>query len=203
MSDELQRATGLRARKKALTRSNLENTALHLFLDHGYGQVRLEDICVRCDVSLRTFFRYFTSKEDLVLGRLRVHLELAEELFTQRPSDERLRASLHAVIKQAVQDYAAEPERELVRLRLVATTPELDLGLSTVFTGFERLVRRVAASRLQSSDGDRTPRLLAAAAVAAFRVALEMWAEQDAQPDLSDLVTHNLDILAAGIPTDS
>jgi TetR/AcrR family transcriptional regulator, regulator of mycofactocin system len=203
MSEKSQQPTGLRARKKALTRSTIEHTALQMFVDQGYGQVRLDDICARCDVSLRTFFRYFTSKEDLVLGRLRAHLGQADELFTRRPPDEQLRTSLNAVIKQAVQDYVAEPERELARLRIVAATPELDLSLSTVFTGFERLVRRVAASHMHASDSDPTPRLLAVAAVAAFRVALEMWTEQDARPDLYDLISHNLDVLAAGIHTDS
>jgi AcrR family transcriptional regulator len=150
-------------------------------------------------VSLRTFFRYFTSKEDLVLGRLRSHLDLAEELLARRPVGEPLLTSLHAVINQTVADYAAAPERELARLRLVARTPALEAGLSTVFAGFERLVRRVAAARLRTPDDTRHPRLLAAAAVAAFRVGLEMWVESDARLDLARVVVDNLDDLAAGV----
>ena len=68
---------GLREQKKALTRATLEATALERFLAEGYEPVRLEDLCAECLVSTRTFFRYFTSKEDLVLGRLRSHLDLA------------------------------------------------------------------------------------------------------------------------------
>jgi AcrR family transcriptional regulator len=150
-------------------------------------------------VSLRTFFRYFTSKEDLVLRRLRSHLDLAEELFARRPADEPLLASLHAVIDQVVADYAAEPERELTRLRLVAGTPALEAGLAAVFAGFERLVRRVTAGRLDEADDARRPRLVAAAAVAAFRVGLDMWVASGARLDLSRLVLDNLDNLTTGI----
>jgi AcrR family transcriptional regulator len=203
MSGSTSQPAGLRARKKALTRNNLEETALRLFVSRGYEQVRLEDICAACDVSLRTFFRYFTSKEDLVLGRLRAHLNIAEDQFTRRPADEPLLSSLHAVITQTVRDYVAEPERELTRLRLAATTPALQTGLSTVFNGFEGLVRQVAAARMHTGHDARHPRLLAAAAVAAFRVGLEIWMENDAGTDLSALVAGNLDLLAKDVPAAS
>src|SRR5436190_9727407 len=78
---------GLREQKKALTRATIETKALERFLVDGYEPVRLEDLCAECLVSTRTFFRYFSSKEDLVLGRLRRHLELATELFARQPVD--------------------------------------------------------------------------------------------------------------------
>ena len=138
---------GLREQKKALTRATLEATALERFLAEGYEPVRLEDLCAECLVSTRTFFRYFTSKEDLVLGRLRSHLDLATELFARQPASAPLLVSLRAVITETVADYAADPDRELARLRLVTTTPVLDAALGRVFAGFERLVRRFAAER--------------------------------------------------------
>ena len=192
-------ADGLRERKKALTRTNLEETALRMFLEQGYEPVRLDDICAACEVSLRTFFRYFDAKEDLVLGRLRTHLALAEQLFTARPAAEQLIDSLHAVVRQVVEDYASEPDRELTRLRLVAATPALDAGLSGVFVDFERLVRRVAEARLPKRDRDRRARLVAAGAVAGFRVALQWWVDHGARPDLAGLVLANLDDLTAGV----
>ncbi|WP_345613673.1 TetR/AcrR family transcriptional regulator, partial [Pseudonocardia adelaidensis] len=172
MADQAPPSGGLRERKKALTRATIEAKALERFVAEGYEQARLEDICADAVVSLRTYFRYFTSKEDLVLRRLRSHLDLAEELFDRRPANEPLLESLHAVINQAVADYAAEPERELTRLRLVSGTPALEAGLAAVFAGFERLVRRVTVARLNEIDDARRPRLVAAGAVAAFRVGL-------------------------------
>jgi len=190
---------GLREQKKALTRATLEATALERFLAEGYEPVRLEDLCAECLVSTRTFFRYFTSKEDLVLGRLRSHLDLATELFARQPASGPLLVSLRAVITETVADYAADPDRELVRLRLVTTTPVLDAALGRVFAGFERLVRRFAAERTKREKDARAPRLVAAATVAAFRVGLEMWVASEASRDLADLIIGNLDELTAGI----
>jgi AcrR family transcriptional regulator len=190
---------GLRERKKALTRATLETTALERFLVDGYEPVRLEDLCAECLVSTRTFFRYFTSKEDLVLGRLRSHLDLAADLFARQPDGAPPLVSLPAVINETVADYAADPQRELARLRLVAKTPVLEAGLGRVFAGFERLVRRFVAAQTKTDDDARRPRLIAAATVAAFRVGLEMWVASEARSDLAGLIIANLGELTAGI----
>jgi AcrR family transcriptional regulator len=199
MSTDGSSGGGLRQQKKALTRATIEARALERFLSEGYESVRLEDLCAECLVSTRTFFRYFSSKEDLVLGRLRSHLDLAAELFARRPADEPLLESLRAVINETVADYAADPHRELARLRLVATTPVLEAGLGRVFAGFERLVRRFAAAHANTDEDARGPRLIAAAAVAAFHVGLESWVASDASSDLDGLIIGNLDELTAGI----
>ena len=190
---------GLREQKKALTRATLETRALERFLAEGYEPVRLEDLCAECLVSTRTFFRYFTSKDDLVLGRLRSHLDLAAELFARQPTDVPLLASLRAVINATVADYATDPHRELARLRLVTATPVLDAGLGRVFSGFEHLVRGFVAAQTNTDEYARVPRLVAAAAVAAFRVGLELWVASDASSDLAGLIIANLDELTAGI----
>lgn len=60
---------GLRERKKRERRQALHRAAVELSLVHGYAQVTVEDICQRCDVAPRTFFNYFASKEEAVVGR--------------------------------------------------------------------------------------------------------------------------------------
>lgn len=184
---------GLRERKKALTRTTIEDVALRMFTERGYEPVRLDDICSEAAVSLRTFFRYFGAKEDLVFDRLRARLTLARRLLDERPAAELLPESVLFAIEQIAAEYAAEPERELTRLRLVSDTPALQLGLHTVFAGFEQCVRDFAAARIGVATP--RPRLLAAATVSAFRVGLEMWTEGDAAAHLPTLVAHNLAIL--------
>ncbi|WP_433365709.1 TetR family transcriptional regulator [Actinoplanes sp. CA-142083] len=187
-------ADGLRDRKKALTREAIEEAALRRFVADGYDQGRVEDICADVLVSQRTFFRYFASKEDLVLGRLRGHLEEAGRHLDRRPSGEPIGDSLRSAIAGACGDYEAGPERELRRLRLVTTTPALRAGLLAVFDGFEGLVCQFAARR-----GAAQARLLAAAAVTAFRVGLETWRDDEARPQLTGLVLRNLDALTKGL----
>jgi TetR/AcrR family transcriptional regulator, regulator of mycofactocin system len=189
---------GLRERKKAMTRATIEATALQRFLADGYERVRLEDLCADCVVSTRTFFRYFSSKEDLVLDRLQNHLGVAADLLAARPADEPLLTSLREVIIATVTDYSAEPERELARLRLVATTPALQSALARVFAGFDQLIRRFAGAR-ENIENPSGAKLVAAAAVSAFRIGLEDWVENDARIDLAGTILGNLDQLTGGI----
>src|ERR1700683_970799 len=61
------RPDGLRERKKARTRASLREHALRLFRDQGYTATTVEQIAAAAEVSPSTFFRYFPTKEDLVL----------------------------------------------------------------------------------------------------------------------------------------
>ena len=191
-------AAGLRERKKAMTRATIEATALQRFLADGYERVRLEDLCADCLVSTRTFFRYFSSKEDLVLGRLQKHLGVAADLLAARPAHEPLLTSLREVIVATVADYSAEPERELAHLRLVAMTPPLQSALARVFAGFDELIRRFAGAR-EDIQNHSAAKLVAVSAVSAFRIGLEDWVENDARIDLAGAILANLDQLTAGI----
>jgi AcrR family transcriptional regulator len=65
--------TGLRARKKARTHDAIADAAISLFLAHGFDQVSITDIAAAAEVSKPTLFRYFPSKEDLVLHRFADH----------------------------------------------------------------------------------------------------------------------------------
>jgi AcrR family transcriptional regulator len=65
--------TGLRDRKKARTRDAIANAAISLFLAHGFDQVSVSDIAAAAEVSKPTLFRYFATKEDLVLHRFADH----------------------------------------------------------------------------------------------------------------------------------
>ena len=60
--------SGLRERKKLATRQALHEAALRLVAEHGLASVSIDDIAERADVSPRTFFNYFASKDDAVLG---------------------------------------------------------------------------------------------------------------------------------------
>ncbi|MFC7471264.1 TetR family transcriptional regulator [Actinomadura keratinilytica] len=64
---------GLRERKKAETYRRLSETAVGLFLEHGFERVTVADVAAAAGVSKPTLFRYFPAKEDLVLHRLADH----------------------------------------------------------------------------------------------------------------------------------
>ncbi|MFJ8017225.1 TetR/AcrR family transcriptional regulator [Streptomyces sp. NPDC096339] len=78
--------TGLRESKKLRTRRQLAATALELFLERGFDAVSVADVAAAAEVSKPTLFRYFQSKEDLVLDRFADHQDEAARIVRDRPA---------------------------------------------------------------------------------------------------------------------
>jgi AcrR family transcriptional regulator len=119
---------GLRERKKARTRAELQRHALRLFRDRGYGATTVDDIAAAADVSRSTFFRYFRSKEDVVL--FDDVDPLMAQAFAEQPAGTPLLTALRRSFATAFERLSPE-ERELeeVRMGLARTVPELAAAL--------------------------------------------------------------------------
>ncbi|HEX7166934.1 MAG TPA: TetR family transcriptional regulator [Acidimicrobiales bacterium] len=195
-------ATGARARRKQETKDALEAAALALFSERGFEQVTVEDIAAAADVSARTFFRHFGSKDDVLFAdnadRLR-HLE--EELAARPPEESALTAVRQAVLAVAHQ-YAHDDARLLLRSRLLRETPSLRGRALDLQAEWEHVIARAVAARLGVDDDDLRPRLLGACAVAGLRVVLETWLDQGGKADLPTLVAAAMRLVAgAADPT--
>ncbi|MGW2256375.1 TetR/AcrR family transcriptional regulator [Streptomyces sp. NPDC001780] len=177
----------LRERKKRRTRQALIDTALELFTRHGFGGVTLDELCDAVEVSKRTFFRNFTSKEDVAMAPLQdLWTAFLEELQTSRPDGRPLLDLAQEALLAALERVADEEwaHRTLLSLRLAEQTPSMDAhGLHfcerTTHTALEILRRTLD---LKGPDDPR-PRLAADMLVAAFRYALTGWAAQAADTD--------------------
>src|SRR5258708_12950629 len=115
---------GLRERKKARTRAAIREHALRLFREQGYDATTVEQIAEAAEVSPSTFFRYFPTKEDVVLQD--EYDELIVEAFRAQPPEltplQAMRAALHEVIGHlSPRDHAEEDER----LQLSPQVPQL------------------------------------------------------------------------------
>jgi AcrR family transcriptional regulator len=116
--------TGLRERKKARTRADLQRHALRLFRDRGYAATTVDDIAAAAEVSRSTFFRYFPNKEDVVLFDDVDPLMAAA--FAEQPAGTPLLTALRRSFVAAFDRLAPEKrELEEVRMELVRTIPEL------------------------------------------------------------------------------
>jgi AcrR family transcriptional regulator len=160
--------TGLRARKKARTRDAIADAAISLFLAHGFDRVSVADIAAIAEVSKPTLFRYFTTKEDLVLHRIADHNgEAARVVRDRRPGVLPLTA-LHGHFRTGldhrdpVTGLNDHPD-VLAFHRLVFTTPSL-AGRLTRYT----LDNEEALST--ALGGDLAARLQAAQVLAVQRV---------------------------------
>lgn len=193
-----QAAEGLRDRKKRQTRAALGRAAVRLVAEHGLDHVTVEDISAAADVSPRTFFNYFGSKEDAVLGpdpdagpRIRARV------LDQPPNLSAAAAVREALSAEVAAELADDRELWSQRMRVVQQHPVL---LARLFSGGEALERELVAGiaeRVGLPADDTYPLLLGAATGAAFRVAVARWASTAAP--LHELLAETLDLIAAGL----
>src|SRR5207302_6328968 len=80
-------AVGLRERKKARTREALQEAATGLFSRHGFDRTTVEEIADACEVSPRTFFRYFPTKEDVLFADAEARRERLLAVLADQPPD--------------------------------------------------------------------------------------------------------------------
>ena len=115
---------GLRERKKARTRADLQRHALRLFRDRGYAATTVDDIAAAAEVSRSTFFRYFPGKEDVVL--FDDVDPLTARAFAEQPAGTPLLTALRRAWTTAFDRLTPEKrELEEVRMRLARTVPEV------------------------------------------------------------------------------
>ena len=188
-----------RDRKKAETRDALRHAALRLALADGYEQLTVEQITQAADVSVRTFFNYFTSKDDALLGP---EMDRAQELadsLAARPADELPLEALRNVLVALAESVV---ERDMLwqsRMDLVRAHPQLWPQLIAGLSERERVLTEAIAARTGTDAAvDLYPGVLATGVMGAMRTALEHWRVADDGRTLTELLNAALDVLAAG-----
>lgn len=187
---------GLRERKKARTRESLAEAALALFEARGFEATTIDDIAAAADVSRRTFFRYFPTKEQAAFPHSEARLERFEALLSQAAGAEPWDRARDAFLALAT-DFTAGRDALLRQNRVVAASPTL--------TAYELQVDRAWEDRLAQAlrrdvDGpDFEARVAAGAIIGAVRVALRTWFDADAGTDLAALGRKALGLLERGL----
>ena len=193
--------SGLRERKKLATRLALHRAALELVVERGLDHVSVDDIADRADVSPRTFFNYFSSKDDAVLGLDPDATAEQVAAFLARPADEPPVRALRAVARAQAEEMATDTDLWPLRLKVIDSTPSLLGRLAAAFGEGERAVAQAVAERTGTRVGaDAYPTLLAGVAGVAMRTALHRWFASDFVATLPDLVDEAWDVLEAGLP---
>ncbi|TLF59996.1 TetR family transcriptional regulator [Nonomuraea sp. KC401] len=181
---------GLRERKKEKTRLAILDAALDLFLEQGYESTTVEQIAGAVDISPRTFFRYFTSKDHLVLW-FHDHGEgLMMETMRSRPQDEPPFTALMHAVRAVLSDMEGSTEdehRRFLKLRRVLDENPQLIGQSVARgAGTERrLAELVAARRGADADSDQLSHLIVAFAMSAMRVGFECPRRDGGMPEIT------------------
>jgi AcrR family transcriptional regulator len=157
-----------RERKKRQTRDALLLAALRLFDAKGYEHTAVREITDAVDVSERTFFRYFASKEDLALSFIKDSTDAFVSELAARPPAEppftaltsSFRASLRALTADEGDEGQAARSSYLLVIKLIDTTPNLLAALLRyMHDRDDEIVRVLAAREGVDPDTDRRPRV--------------------------------------------
>lgn len=173
-----------RERKKQRTRDALIEAAMGLFAAKGYDRTTVREITDEVDVSERTFFRYFASKEDLVLSFIRDGLSgFAEALMARPAQEDPLTAARNAFGDSLRQRAADEPSPSYLSVvELVESTPVLMAAyLRYVHDHDDELALILAQREGIDPAADRRPRVLAAVIAALVFLANRDWRDGDDQ----------------------
>ncbi|HXJ62330.1 MAG TPA: TetR family transcriptional regulator [Actinomycetota bacterium] len=191
---------GLRERKKQKTRAQLTDAAFRLFGERGFDNTTIEAIVEEVEVSPRTFFRYFDSKEDVVIGFFDdIGLEL-RELLEARPATEPPFTAVSEALRSLADMYISDEGRVVAAKRLSHETPSIRARLLDKHARWENGLTTGLAQRLDvDPDLDPRPRLIAAVSLAAFSTAVGEWCSRGGKGDLHVLVDDALQTVGAGL----
>ncbi|WP_017579055.1 TetR family transcriptional regulator [Nocardiopsis valliformis] len=183
-----------REQKRERTRNALREAAFRLFAEHGYEDTTVARIAAEAGVSHMTFFRYFPTKEDVVLQD--DYDPLLEELIRAQPPDKpALRRVRDAVMSAVPAVYAREREALLLRSRLLLTTPALRSRMGESMDGSRSAFERGLSDPEAAAAPPMAARVVASACTAALTTAITVWVEQDGETDLPALMDQAFDAL--------
>jgi AcrR family transcriptional regulator len=193
---------GLRERKKDATRRRIRRVALRLAQRRGVEHLTIEEISEAAEVSPRTFFNYFSCKEDaLIADSHEFASELSAAIAARPPTEPALHALREAIVgSEALRSAPRRRAEALARHRLVRDNPSLLPRQLHQFAVLEQAILAGMAERVGAgyADDDLRPALLAALAVAVLRMATQRWAADDTVA-LSELAASAFDLLEHGI----
>jgi AcrR family transcriptional regulator len=182
----------LRAKRSAMMASELESVALRLFAERGFD-ITVDEVAAAAGISVRTFYRYFPAKEDVLQLRIDRRTDGLRVALAERPADE---PPLHS-LRVALTAVVSAEDQELVRrwTSVIASTPNL---VKSVLGGIQLKTQVVIADflggRLGFPSNALVPTMLAAAVGGVVQAAQTRWYLEGG--DLATMISDGLEVLA-------
>jgi AcrR family transcriptional regulator len=198
VTDDAGAPSGLRERKKRATRRALHDAALRLALERGLEHLTVEEISAAAEVSVRTLFNYFPSKEQAILGDVIFPADEEQAMAIMADAADVL-DGLYGVAMTLIAVTAPGREQVLMRWQLMERYPAL---LPQMFARFEqsnKVLASAVAARTGSASDDAYPQLMAAVASAAIRTAIRRWTAGHGDHSLEHHVTEVFGLLRDGL----
>jgi AcrR family transcriptional regulator len=181
-------------RRRDRTRSALTAAALELFRTKGYDATTVDEIADAADVSPRTFFHHFATKEEVLFGG---HEERRKELIStleDRLETDSVWTATCTAMMTVVDAFETDPAFFRERARLYAREPGLRAAVLSINDRLVNEMTEVLATKLRCRPGALRPRLIATLANGAMRSAIDSWVSTRGGPNLRAMATEALRI---------
>jgi AcrR family transcriptional regulator len=181
-------------RRRDRTRNALTTAALKLFRTGGYDATTVDQIADAADVSPRTFFHHFATKEEVLFGgheeRRRDVISTLEDRLETAPVWEAICSAMMTLVDA----FEVDPVFFRERARLYAREPGLRAAVLSINDKLVNDMAEVVAAKLQCRPGDLAPRLIATLANGAMRSAIDSWVSSRTDADLRAMAIEALRI---------
>jgi AcrR family transcriptional regulator len=169
-------AVGLRERKKEQTREALALAVLRLSKKRGFDNVTVEEIAEACDVSPRTFFRYFASKEDALFASNSKRRDRVSAALQEQPTELPVFDALVAALLTLVTAYEGDHDMLHQRHRIIVSSPSLlSRSVERSQSWESALVDELRESGRSPNLSDFELRLVVASTLSTVRLAVDAW----------------------------
>ena len=183
----------VRERTRRAVRAEMTMLGQELIAARGYEQTTIDDIVAAVGMSKRTFFRYFSSKDDLVLSKYEFFGDQFADVFAARPSDEPVWESFRRAVDVVVGyfDDATQVQRILGIEKVIEGNPALRAGeLERVSRVQEQLAVLLRERTGRHSPTDPGPDAITGAAFSCLLAAKATWISADPRPPFGELLDH-------------
>ena len=189
---------GRRERKRLETLRRIAETGLNLFIAHGYEGTTLEAIAAAAGISMRTFFYYFKSKEEVLLawqGSGFVEA-LRPAMLEESPHQAPLDAVRHCLLK-LISRY--ETKESIIVDRLLRSTEALRACKQAVYVDMEQALLGAMCELWPEPKRRASLRIVAMISIGAMRLAMETWRQENGKRSLAKYLRESFATLKAEI----
>jgi AcrR family transcriptional regulator len=190
----------LREQRRERNAQEIQRAAMSLFAERGYAAVTVEDIAHEAAISERTFFRYFASKDHVLVAEAGRRIDVIHESLVQQDED----LDAWVALRNAVLDQSASEElvgrNAAIWAHLTKEAPALlaKMIMHGALEGTHNIEVELAR-RLGVPPSDALPDVMMRVTLAAVQSAYLRWLEDDGSASLVDLTADVLDLVGAGL----
>ncbi len=179
----------------------VERLALELFASEGFAAVTADQIAEAAGISRRTFFRYFRSKEDILLGDRKRFEDTLAHALERAPRDLPIINALRDTLVALSEEVQADVEASRLRVRLFQQSPQTMAAAAEQQRTYLMRLTPILARRMGLQGGtDMRPLLIVNMIMSTTTITLLHWLALGGSKPLHELVIEALEYAAAGFP---